>query len=448
MDSLRDQLSARDNYAADTSLDLVDDDAGQDLPPVIGSDERRMQVRAYNFWASQLEDRNFPSISDLDPENAGDFGANGVLLDFSASSENPAITFLGEALAAECDASGVEIRNLSDVPSRSLLSRITDHYLQILANQAPIGFEAEFVNQRGATVLYRGILLPYSSDDETINYIFGVINWKEIADQQSSDELLLEIDQVLDSDRSPVLQRPTDLAELTDWADGPGTLAINDDESWDAPYDLSAAQAATTPIALADWLAEARASADSAREREDRSRNALYEAIGRAWDFALAAAAAPDEFAVMLSEADITSQDRAPMTPVVKLVFGVDYDKTRLAEYASALTHAQRLGLGQGELTDYLRAVDGGLKGLVANERRMRRAETGETPPPSRNEPRKPIARKLRAIAPKQFSAIAETGDEFGLIMIRRTEAGEVVMLGEVAGDIALVEKAARHLLD
>ena len=78
-----------------------------------------------------------------------------------------------------------------DVPSRSLLSRITDHYLQILANQAPIGFEAEFVKQRGRNVLYRGILLPFSSDDDTIDFIYGVINWKELADQHTTDELLL-----------------------------------------------------------------------------------------------------------------------------------------------------------------------------------------------------------------------------------------------------------------
>ena len=36
----------------------------------------------------------------------------------------------------------MELTSLSDVPPRSLLSRITDHYLQIMANQAPIGFEA------------------------------------------------------------------------------------------------------------------------------------------------------------------------------------------------------------------------------------------------------------------------------------------------------------------
>src|SRR3546814_12375597 len=74
--------------------------------------------------------------------------------------------------------------------------------MQILANQAPIGFEAEFVNQRDVTILYRGILLPFSSDNETIDFIYGVINWKEVADAAEADELLLEIDQALDPEEA------------------------------------------------------------------------------------------------------------------------------------------------------------------------------------------------------------------------------------------------------
>src|SRR5690554_296647 len=93
--------------------------------------------------------------------------------------------------------------------------------MQILANQAPIGFEAEFVNQRGAPVAYRGILLPYSSDDDTIDFIFGVINWKELADAQAADELLLEIDQALET--KPKASALDADAPLTEWADGPGT---------------------------------------------------------------------------------------------------------------------------------------------------------------------------------------------------------------------------------
>ncbi len=195
MDNLRGQFpdhGGMDGY--DAGDDSYEDETGPELPPaVIGLDERRMQVRAYNFWASLLQDRNFPAIECLDPEGLEDFGPCSVLLDFSCGIDNPAITYLGDKLAEECGADK-SLKYLNDIPSRSLLSRITDHYMQIIANQAPIGFEAEFVNQRGATIMYRGILLPFSSDDERINFIYGVINWKELADQETTDELLLQID--------------------------------------------------------------------------------------------------------------------------------------------------------------------------------------------------------------------------------------------------------------
>ena len=195
MDTMRGNFGS---LAESDGDDHADDDTGREAPPAsIGQDERRMQVRAYNHWASLLEDRNLPSIEDLEPENLPDFGPYSVLLDFSSGIEDPGINYLGEKLAVECDVGDNELSTLADVPARSLLSRITDHYMQIIANQAPIGFEAEFVNQRGVTIAYRGILLPYSSDDDTIDFIYGVINWKELADAHAADELLLEIDQAL-----------------------------------------------------------------------------------------------------------------------------------------------------------------------------------------------------------------------------------------------------------
>ncbi len=108
---------------------------------------------------------------------SSDFAANSVLLDFTAGRDNPATPYIGAAIREEC---GLDegIKYIEQVPSRSLLSRLTDHYLQIIANRAPIGFEAEFVNQRGDPICYRGILMPFSSDGDTIDFIYGVINWK------------------------------------------------------------------------------------------------------------------------------------------------------------------------------------------------------------------------------------------------------------------------------
>jgi hypothetical protein len=480
MDNFRGNfLDETDGEFDSQDYDVGEEEYGRELPPAsIGQDERRMQVRAYNFWAGMLDNRVFPSIEDLDPEDLPDFGPYSVLLDFTGGIDNPAILFLGDKLAEECSAEA-EIHHLSDVPSRSLLSRITDHYMQILANQAPIGFEAEFVNQREQTILYRGILLPYSSNDETIDFIYGVINWKELADQMTADELLLEIDQALDT-RYDTVQY---VEPLTEWADGPadeGTIydltapvAESDDGiAWPVPAfgefepDM-AAQAAPEPsvvmpgelvpqaigssldvddMGLGDWLASARELAQAAQGSEDRTRNALYAAISRAYDFSLAATLVPHEFDELVTESGLTMQDRAPMTPVVKLVFGADYDKTRLTEYACALSHAHRIGIKRGALTSYLSTTVGGLKGVVNAERQFKRDESGK-PVQQRETPREALARKLRKLDHLPLSAVSAEGSEFTLLVARRLPGGDVVLLGEVADDIAMLERAARKLL-
>ena len=616
-------------------------------PSPVGQDERRMQVRAYNHWAGLLGDLNFPPIADLEPGTLKDFGPYSVLLDLSDDVEDPKIGFVGAELAAECGPTGDLIR-LSEVPSRSVLSRITDHYMQILANQAPIGFEAEFVNETGASVLYRGILLPYSSDNATIDFIYGVINWKEMADRETADALLLELDQALgtmdeygldgeetidtvetlaasthgrqdrgvlelggrammDSHGSGALPRPAfgpgaehvgadeapgrasqaSAAPRMDALGNPVGTHVSDDEfggagddfddfdsgmktaadyglpEWDedeedeedvdgvvdpladedtasslvalvsrgertkktillsrsapvatlpqgygdeeiaapprqtefdaerftkptdpvaryAPLSETAqsgiaaenetvgadahtepagkaiatntgaeeipADAQASPEGLYDCLAAAREMAQTAQNTEDRSRKALYAAVGRAYDFSLEAQQAPDDFDELLNENGLTFQDRAPMTPVVKLVFGADYDKTRLTEYAAVLMHAHRVGVERGKLTAFLREAEGGLKGVVQAERRARKEEQGK-PVADEKAVRPALAGKLRALDPLSLAELDEKGAEFALVMVRRTPEGALEIIGEVPEDIPLVERAARKLL-
>src|SRR5688572_5880520 len=169
----------------------ADDEPAIEAPPEIGVDERRMHVRAYNYWVSLLDGRPYPLINDLEPHTLDDFGPHSVLLDFSEGTDDPKVAWLGGALREECDLIG-DIRRISDVPKRSLLSRLTDHYLQIIANCAPIGFEAEFVGQRGQNTMYRGILMPFSSDGDAIDFIYGVINWKEVADSATTAQIARE----------------------------------------------------------------------------------------------------------------------------------------------------------------------------------------------------------------------------------------------------------------
>ena len=423
----------------------------------IGSDERRMHVRAYNYWVSLLNGRDYPSIEDLEPGEVSDFAENSVLLDFTAGRDNPSTPYIGAAIREECGLDD-SIKSIEHVPSRSLLSRLTDHYLQIIANRAPIGFEAEFVNQRGEPISYRGILMPFSSDGDTIDFIYGVINWKRGEGVASTEELpqtqveLASLSSVEDEDElvleelvepskgaEPVVEAAETGAEDDGytvaapavhfaWEDGP----LNDPES-DEPLEI----ALDADAGLADRLWAARETADAVKAADGRSRSALYRALSYAYDFALAAALEPQDYAELLEESGLKTQARAPMTPIVKLVFGIDYDKARLTEFAAALSFARRQDIGQGEFLKFIEGQAGGLKALVAAERQAKRPE------PKTDTKAEAAKAKLRAAEPIALETVS-ADSEFALVLTRRRSDGGVEPVALV-DDEAMVEKAIKR---
>lgn len=406
-------MQAIDNEPS--AADAADEGVGEQLFD-LGGDERRMHVRAYNHWVSLLKGRPYPSIEDLDPASIADFGEHSVLLDFSAGLDDPRIAFLGRALREECGLEG-HIDRISQVPTRSLLSRLTDHYLQIIANRAPIGFEAEFVGTRGRNTLYRGILMPFSSDGEQIDFIYGVINWKELVDAATQARLADELQAaVADGGHG----------EAPVWADGPGA-ARDDATDIDADLDEGAS--------LGHRLALAQESAAAVRAADTRSRAALYRALGRAHDFALAADVDPAGYEVLLHAAAIRPQARAPMTAVAKLVFGPDYDKTRLTEFAAVLDHARRHAVAPGALPGFLELHVGGIKAVVEAERAARR-------PPSRPDAFAQAAAELRARP--VLAELALPGGGEWVVLVARREGDAVQVLGEIA-TAGFVQQAVRR---
>ena len=414
---------------------VADDDCAVDAPPVIGTDERRMHVRAYNYWVSLLNGHAYPSVDQLDFSELGDFGPNSVLLDFTQNPEVPDVAWLGEKLRGECGV-GADVKSVADVPARSLLSRLTDHHLQIIANRAPIGFEAEFVNARGNNTMYRGILLPFSSDTDTIDYIYGVINWKENADDRIAQAVVAELAaQPRLSVTSPA--RPM----IPVWADGPRHVERAAASQTVQQDDSGAALAAEDEdVALADLLRALRANAYAAQSADGRSRAALYQALDGAYDFALRTDSRPEEYAALLAQSRIAVQARAPMTPIAKLVFGNDYDKTRLTEFAAALSFGRRRALPAGGMKLFLENYPGGLKAIVAAERRERRPA---------DKPVKPDATRERARDLAEQAYLTLPGnDEFVVMVARRVDADRVAIIGVVPDDRALLDRALRQIVE
>jgi hypothetical protein len=183
------------------------------------------------------------------------------------------------------------------------------------------------------------------------------------------------------------------------------------------------------------------AARDTAKEigaADGRSRAALYRALALAYDFAVAARRVPNHYLALLDKAGIKAQARAPMTPIVKLVFGPEYDKGRLTEFAAALAYAERCEVEFEGFLAFISGFPGGLKGLVAAERMARRPERlrdnrGQR---ARDRLRSAQAQPLRAVA---------GDDEFALVLVRRNASAIVEPVCAVP-DPDLLEMALRRL--
>jgi hypothetical protein len=360
--------------------------------------------------------------------------------------------------------------------------------MQIIANRAPVGFEAEFDNPQGQTICYRGILMPFSSNGEDIDFIYGVINWKHAdvrlaartlaaalgSEAEASEPQALatvEIAGIADTDtvepvfeeealeltEQPFEEEPLELTEALSSEPGPGDeetsiepadfaepVEVAVHSSWeDGPLHDDEGEVAVPEIVLdgtaglADRLCAARETAESVKAGEGRTRTALYKALSLAYDFAVAAQASPDEYAELLDESGVKAQARAPMTPIVKLVFGIDYDKARLTEFAAALSFAQRQDVPAGSFQEFIEKQSGGLKALVAAERQARRPEP-------RTDTKGEVARSRLRSAPSISLADVPTDEEFAVVITRRGADGTHEPVA-VLDDKALIERAIRR---
>ena len=138
--------------------------------------ERRITFCLYEYWEKLAGGAGLPALKNMQKSEIELFKKNLVLLDLRNGNNQPSFQVIGQDLTEDLDVDLVG-RSVTEVPRRTMLSRVTDHYQEVLANRVPIAFEAEFVNRDGEKALYRGILLPFSDDNNHINFIMGGVRW-------------------------------------------------------------------------------------------------------------------------------------------------------------------------------------------------------------------------------------------------------------------------------
>ena len=111
-------------------------------------------------------------------------------------------------------------------------------------------------------------------------------------------------------------------------------------------------------------LAEVRAKADEARQAKLRANAALYEGLGAAYDFALDAEGAPEEYLKLVEGQGLKIQLRSPMKPVVKLAFDGLCDDATIGQLETVLAWALKQDLPRGSLAEQIQA-EGGIAAIL-----------------------------------------------------------------------------------
>jgi hypothetical protein len=106
-------------------------------------------------------------------------------------------------------------------------------------------------------------------------------------------------------------------------------------------------------------LAEVRAKADEARQAKLRANAALYDGLSAAYDFALDAEGAPEEYLKLVEAQGLKIQLRSPMKPVVKLAFNGLCDDSTISQLEAVLAWALEQELPRGSLAGRIEEVGG-----------------------------------------------------------------------------------------
>ena len=406
------------------------------LPQVhYGFDRAGFQAHAQDLWLQLPATNGLPGLGALKSILLPQYRVHGVLLRIPEQGMDLQISHLGLAVAKMARVQR-KFGTDYEVPHDSILARIPSYFDRVRRLRRPVLFDdlAAVGFEGGET--YNGILLPFGEEHGEPTHLFAIIDSNE-ADQQTGEDVL-ELTSEYSNDDLGQFEMTDDLDNSLDLLLSQIVTADADDAVDEIPIERDAHRS------LAWCLEKAQQSAEFAKASEGRTRKALYAAIGEAYDLALAAVEAPDAYAELIEASGLTVQERAPMVPVIKLAFGKDYDRKRISEYAAVLAYARHREVARGELTALLENAENGIKGIVAEMRRLRNGSI----------PRKPVRRmrrstlkKLRELPARAMAELELDNEEFALVMVRRMANGELVMVGEATNNAATLERVAKELM-
>lgn len=140
------------------------------------ADERRLTGRMLAKWTALADGQPMPRLTDITPEAFGPDWRHCILIQLNGVPSRSRLAHVGEAVGAGHRKSDM-VEIVSDYSERSLLRLATAKIPAMLAKNGPITFGGTgAINHK--PILYRAILLPISSGDDSVTHTLGAISYR------------------------------------------------------------------------------------------------------------------------------------------------------------------------------------------------------------------------------------------------------------------------------
>lgn len=131
------------------------------------------------YWIKLRGNRQFPSESDVDPDDLHEIWPSCFLISIDDVARNLGYrySYLGNDLI---EAYGDDVKNpdvalrLLSTANMSMIKRCDE----VIQGKSPVIDESEFVNFKGVRIRYRACMLPLGYPDGTVSHILGCMRWK------------------------------------------------------------------------------------------------------------------------------------------------------------------------------------------------------------------------------------------------------------------------------
>lgn len=297
-------------------------------------DDRHGSMRslAIELWEQSSTGGRLPSVRDMLEEKWAHFSNHSIIIDIEGEAS------VGSLPAIKLDQIGEGLKYL--LRESAKVEELSDIFLPPLSDaletKQPVSFEFSWNTEERGLREFQSAVLPFG---------YTKIRSMMIVIEESAKSGEVEGEYVLNLDESHILSGEDEKS---------GQSSSATEKEADLDQEMPAREMNDRSLrSVVNLISDARDSAKSAHEAEEKSRMALYAALSRSYDLALCAAETPEVFAA-------------------QLIFGGDCSEGKLAGYIAVLAEALNRQIPQGELSRFLQDLDGGIEALIETNRRRK----------------------------------------------------------------------------